>query len=338
MQSWHRGRKIPKAALPMIYIVIFAVLIALAVMGDAHEKDAVYGAANERFDSNITVEYEGTTYRYCGMNITNYLWIGVNDAQITDGNSQDDAQVVLIVLLSADKINQTITPIIVDPDTVITITDDENISGKKRIRIGQARALPGEDMTGSDDTVLALSQLFYGVPIDHSIAVDIDGVSILNDAIGGVLITLEDDLTELDSELVQGTTVSLNGQQIKKFLCGQINPADGAGVSRTELQKVYLDHLRAKLLEHTDGKLYLLKELSKLDGYYVTDLRGGELLSALRRYENYEWKESIDLPGEYHSGEDEAQEFWLNESKTWEILKDLWFKEEHTDKVAGSDE
>lgn len=307
-------------------------------MDDAHEKDAVYGATNEWFDSNITVEYEGTTYRYREMDITNYLWIGVNDAQITDEGSQENGLAVLLVLLSADKKNQTITPIIVDPDTIIAVVDEENSSGGKRIRIGQANALPGEDMTGSDDTVLALSQLFYGVPIDHYIAVDIDGISILNDAIGGVPITMEDDLTELDPELVQGTTVSLNGQQARKVLCGQINQEDGAGTSRTELQKVYLDHLRAKLLEHTDGKLYLLKELSKLDRYYVTDLEGSELLSVLRRYENYEWKESIDLPGEYHSGEDGAQEFWVNESEMWEVLKDLWFKEKHTEKVAGSDE
>lgn len=306
MQRWNRGRKIPKEILPVIYIVIFTVLIVLAFMGDAHEKDAVYGAANERFDSKITVEYEGTTYRYREMNITNYLWIGVNDAQITDGNSQDDVQVVLIVLLSADKINQTITPIIVDPDTVITITDDENISGEKRIRIGQARTLPGGDMTGGDDTVLALSQLFYGVPIDHYIVVDVP-------------ITLEDDLVELNSGLVQGTT-------------------DGAGVSRTELQKVYLDHLRVKLLEHTDGKLYLLKEISKLDGYYTTDLRGSELLSMLNRYENYEWKEIIELPGEYHNGKDEVQEFWPNESQTWKLLENLWFEQERMDKVTKLDE
>lgn len=306
MQRWNRGRKIPKEILLVIYIVIFTVLIVLTVMGDAHEKDAVYGATNERFDSKITVEYEGTTYRYREMNITNYLWIGVNDAQITDGNSQDDVQVVLIVLLSADKINQTITPIIVDPDTVITITDDENISGEKRIRIGQARALPGGDMTGSDDTVLALSQLFYGVPIDHYIAVDVP-------------ITLEDDLVELNSGLVQGTT-------------------DGAGVSRTELQKVYLDHLRVKLFEHTDGKLYLLKEISKLDGCYTTDLRGNELLSMLNRYENYEWKEIIELPGEYHNGEDEVQEFWPNESQTWKLLENLWFEQERMDKVTKRDE
>lgn len=326
LQRGHQGR-ILKVAIPVLYAVIFLVLILFAVLGDAHEQDAQYGSTRERFDSMVTVERMGTTYRYQETNITNDVLI------VTEGDGQENGQAVLLVLLSADQKNQTITPIIVDPDTIVTIAENENSSAEK-IQIGQAKAFPEEDMTDSNGAVWLLSQLFYGVPIDHYIVVDLDEISMLNDAMGGVTISLEADLTELDPEWIQGTTVSLNGERAKKFLCGQIN---GTDTSRTARQMVYLDHLRGNLLAHTDGKGYILKEMMKRDGSYGTNLRGYELLRALGRYENYEWETSITLPGEYHSGEDGEPEFWLDESETWEMIKDLWFQEEHTDKVSGSD-
>lgn len=338
MQSRKRGRRVPKAVLPTIYLVILTVLIVFAVIEDVQEKNAVYGDTSEVVVSNITVEWEGLTYRYRERDMTNDLLIGVDYTQIMDGSSQDNGQAVLLVLLCADKKKQTITPIVVDPDTIVTVTSDENLSNEKRIRIGQAQVLPGQDMPGSEHTVWAMSQLFYGVPIDHYIAVDIDRISLLNDAIGGVSIALEDDLAEMDSELVQGTMVSLNAEQAKEFLCSRMNPVNGTDVSRTERQKIYLHHLREKLVEDTGGKRYLLKEISKLDGYYTTDLRGSELLRILHRCENYEWQEIIDIPGEYHSDEDGVPEFRLNETQMWKILGKLWFEEEHTEKVTKFDE
>lgn len=338
MHRWNRGRKIRKVAILAIYCAIFILLLLFAFMDDAHEKNMVYGSTGERFDSSVMVEWMGITYRYREMDVTNYLLIGVNDEPIADEDAQESGQAVLLVLLSADKRNQTITPIVVDVDTIVEIEEDddpENSSGEKRVRIGQHQAVRGKDTTGSDSTVRTLSQLFYGVPIDHYIAVDMEGIALLNDAIGGVSITLKDDLTP---ELVQGTTVSLDGKQAKEFICGRVDATDEIDPLRVERQKIYLEHLRAKLYEYTGGKLSLLKDISKLDDYCATDLRSSELLSALHRYENYEWEKIIELPGEYHIGEDGEQEFWLSEPQTWKVLEDLWFEEENTDKMTEYDE
>lgn len=63
------------------------------------------------------------------------------------------------------------------------------------------------------NTEKAVSDLFAGIPIDYYVTMDLDGISTFNDALGGVTVTLEDDFSQIDPEMVKGTTICLQGKQ-----------------------------------------------------------------------------------------------------------------------------
>ena len=61
-----------------------------------------------------------------------------------------------------------------------------------------------------------VSELLYGMPIAGCFSMTIEGISTLNDAIGGVSITVPEDYTDIDPAFVQGTTLTLTGEQAEK--------------------------------------------------------------------------------------------------------------------------
>lgn len=324
-QKRERGQTIRRTSVVAVYGITFVALILFAVMNKTPDAEPVYGSMDGRFDSKIVIEQDGTTYHYREMEITNYLLIGVDNEEGTNGGQAD-----FLVLLSVDRRNRTITPIMVDRDTIATVTTYGvfgNMSGEKQMQICLAQAFHGKDATGSVNTVSALSRLLYGVPIEHYVAVDIEGITLLNDAIGGVKVVLEDDFSALDSEMVQGASIKLKGKQAELFVRSRMTVADGTNASRMKRQRTYLEALLSQLFVSPDEQDDLFeKGLDTLDGHYETDMTDSTILSALQKYDDYEWQTFTVLPGEYCVGADGFTELWLDERQMQQMLTVLWFR------------
>lgn len=326
MKCVPRSRKPRKtmrmALIVAVYCTSFAVLLLLAAVYRAPEKEAVYGSLEGRFDSQITLTRDGATRCYREMEITNYLLLGVDKEQVTL-----DGQADFLVILSVDRRNRQVTPIMVDRDTLAMVTTYGvfgNASGERLMQISLAQAFHAQGQTGSANTASALSRLLYGVPVDHYVAVDLQGIALMNDAVGGVEVTLEDDFTALDPEMRPGSTVLLKGAQAELFVRSRMEVADGTNASRMRRQRAYLEGLLPRLL---DGRGELLREgLKSLNGHYESDLTDSAIFSAVQRYADYEWQEFVTLPGEWRLGEDEFTEFTLDGEATQEILGELWFR------------
>lgn len=314
-------RKAPRVALTVaVYVALFALLILLAVTSRAPEEEVVYGSLEGRFDSAITLQAGDTTCHYREMEITNYLLIGVDTDVLTSGSAQAD----FLVLLSVDRRAGTITPLMVDRDTIAPVTTYGafgNASGEKQMQICLAQAFHGKQMTGSDNTSQALSRVLCGVPIDHYVAVDMAGITLLNDAIGGVEVHLEDDFSALDPAMVQGATILLKGRQAELFVRSRMDVADGTNASRMQRQRLYLESLLPRLFEGSAWE----DALRALQGHYETDMTDAAMLSDLQKYGDYRWQSWITLPGAYHIGEDGFTEFHPDEDAKQSMLCALWF-------------
>lgn len=324
-QKWERGQMIRKTAVIAVYGITFAVLILYAAMNKTPDAEPVYGSMEGRFDSKNVIEQDGAKYHYREMEISNYLLIGVDNEDDTNGGQAD-----FLVLLSVDRRNRAITPIMIDRDTMAAVTTYGvfgNMSGEKQLQICLAQAFHGKDATGSANTVSTLSRLLYGVPIEHYVAVDIEGITLLNDAIGGVEVVLEDDFSALNPEMVQGASIQLEGKQAELFVRSRMNVADGTNASRMKRQRMYLEGLLSKLFASSDEQAAPWeKALQKLDGHYETNMPDSGILSTLQKYNDYEWQAFMVLPGEYRVGADGFTELWLDESQTQQMLTALWFR------------
>lgn len=218
----------------------------------------------------------------------------------------------------------------VDRDTIASVTTYGvfgNVSGEIKTQLCLAQAFHAKGVTGSDNTLSALSKLMYEVPIEHYVTVDLGGIHLLNDAIGGVEVTLEDDFSALDPAMTQGATVLLQGDQAEWFVRSRMTVADGTNASRMKRQKLYLENLLHKLFVDTQEKDAAIENaLAQMSGHYETDMSEATLLKIIQKYDDYEWQPFVTLPGEYSIGEDGFTEFWLDEAGTNEIMLPIWFR------------
>ena len=85
----------------------------------------------------------------------------------------------------------------------------------------------------------AVEGLLLGESIDFYVAMNMDGISELNDLAGGVTVTLEDDFSSIDPAMAKGTTLTLHGDQAETFVRSRMTVGDGTNASRMERQEAF---------------------------------------------------------------------------------------------------
>ncbi len=88
-----------------------------------------------------------------------------------------------------------------------------------------------------------------------------DAVPIINDAVGGVTVTVLDDMTSADPALEKGAEVTLQGKQALTYVRTRRGLDDSTNLHRMERQRQYM------------GELYkgLINKLSGDDGFAAFD-------------------------------------------------------------------
>ena len=160
------------------------------------------------------------------------------------------------------------------------------------------------------NTVKAVSDLLIGVPIDHYIALDMDGMSLLNDALGGVTVTLEEDFSDMDPAMTVGSTIRLQGQQAEYFLRGRMTVGDGTNKSRMTRQAAFMEAAADLLYDQMSADADFINQLlNALEAHLVTSCESGWLISQAYTAHKYTRTEPIRLAGEHTVGSDGFVEF-----------------------------
>ena len=317
----------------LVYILVFALLIFMKMNEGSQEQKTVFGSMEGRFRSSIVLEHEGDTLYYRQNEITNYLVIGLDKTDLQQVTVyQRGGQADFMVVLSIDRRTRTVTPIMLDRDTM---TDVQTYgifghpSGSKVMQLCLAQAYAPMRGYGSVNTVNSVENLLCGIKIDHYITIDISAIPVLNDVIGGVEVTLMDDFTVYDPEMVKGATIRLEGEQAEFFVRGRMTVADGTNVSRMTRQQQYIDGFMAQLrqaMEEDSNKMVEL--LDAVSGHMQTDASRDTLLHDAGAYEDYTWKTMKTLEGTHRIDEYRFAEFWVDEEAMKDLVADIWFMKE----------
>jgi len=314
----------------LLYAVILLCLVIALLVWRGPEEKASFGSMEGRFDSRISLDYYGRTVRYRQNEITNYLLIGVDNEALGSAEYRYGGQADFLLLLSVDRRSRTVTPVMIDRDTMTPVTvygAFGNPAGTRTMQICLAQAFGSESVTGSENTVKAVAGLLGGIRIDRCIAMDMSGINLLNDAVGGVTVTLEDDLSNLDPALRKGATVHLQGMQAEHFVRGRMTVADGTNRSRMKRQRQYVSALIDRMTDMFEsGELSPADLLQAVSGHIRSDARENTLLSEANAYSSYEWKEFRLLPGEHALGDDGFMEYRTDEEALMDMIVDIWFK------------
>ena len=226
-----------------------------------------------------TVYRDGKYYRYrTGM--VNLLLMGVDaDEKPAQPHAYGgDYQADVILLAALDTENDCMTLIAVSRDTMCDIAileDDQHRQGVARAQIALSYAY-GDGLTVSCELCReAVSTLFHGLEIDGYGAFFLGGVGTLNDALGGVTVTVPEDLPftmPAFRGLTPGAAAALTGEQARAFIQWREENADGND-GRMQRQKQYLlsaiSRLREQVKANPASALGLYNALSD---YVLTDL------------------------------------------------------------------
>ena len=326
-------RTIKIAGSILIYLLVLAGLLLYVYFDVTQEKEPVFGTVDSLYLSDIVMEYNGSTYYYRENEITNYLLIGLDrDSLNQTTGHQNGGQADFLVVLSIDRINRTITPVMLDRDTMTQVQTYGvfgHPSGKRVMQLCLAQAYSGTQVSGSRNTAMAVENLLHGVKMDRYVTIDISAIPILNDGIGGVEVTLEDDFTVYDPSMKQGATVRLMGEQAEFFVRGRMTVADGSNASRMARQQQYICSFLGQLHRQmeSDGNL-LVKLWNSAAGHVQSGTPEEILLQELDAYSNYEWQPMQTLQGTHSLDEYRFAEFRVDDDALRKMAAEIWFIKE----------
>ena len=171
------------------------------------------------------------------------------------------------------------------------------------------------------NTVSAVSSLLFDAPIDYYMQVPMTAIPVLNDVVGGVPITFQEGMTDIDPAFVKGATVRLDGSQAEKFVRSRMGLSDDTNTYRMERQLQYLDSFQncAREAIDTDSQ-FVLTLLEKLSDYLQTNLTGDQLVTFITQLDESEIS-PIRPPQGTLTLEDGHYAFYVDLDPTWEDVK-----------------
>lgn len=174
------------------------------------------------------------------------------------------------------------------------------------------------------NTADAVSRMLFDAPVQNYIQVPMSAIPVLNDLVGGVPVTIAEDLTAVDPAFVKGATVRLTGEQAEKFVRARMALEDDTNLARMRRQRDYLDSFQkcARKAINTDSQ-FVVKLLEKLGEYLQSDLTGQQLSDLITRLDHSEVSDIRSPEGKLVLGE-EHYEFYVDEDSLWELVKSVY--------------
>lgn len=174
------------------------------------------------------------------------------------------------------------------------------------------------------NTMNAVSSLLFDAPIDSYIQIPMSAIPVLNDLVGGVPVTIAEDMTAVDPEFAAGATIWLNGEQAERFIRARKTLEIDTNLARMERQRQYLDSFQrqAKKAFNSDSH-FMIKMLEKLSEYLQSNLTAQQLSDLVTRLDKSQISPIRFAEGELKKGE-EYYEFYPDEASLWEMVRNAY--------------
>ena len=255
------------------------------------------------------------------------LLIGVDHFINGTGQSSYE-QADFLVLIAADPRTEEVTAIQFNRDTMTPVDfldDDGNYITTLTQQLALAHTYGGSQKRCCENTVNAVSRILRGVPIRHYVSVTMDAIGILNDAVGGVTITVPEDMTMVDPELAEGQTVTLHGDQALSFVRARMGVGSGLNTSRMQRQKQYITEFQKQYLAKSAADSgFSTSTLMSVNDYMVSDCTVDQLSALLNTVGGYDLGETI-IPEGQNVYDNAFIEFYLDQAAMQELAMETFY-------------
>lgn len=324
--------------------LIIILIIALSILGGGYyllsQKNAASSkAGGQNSDSrNQTdlnqnsdiVEYKGETYKY-NDHLSNYLFLGIDTREAVDTyQSQADAgQADAIFLVSMDRATEKIKVLFIPRDSMTRIevfnpygqslgetTDHLNI----QYAFGDGKEKSCELMK------TAVSDMLDGLPIQGYCSMNMDGISVITDFVGGIQLTIPDDsLADVNPKYKKGAVVDITGETAEQFVRYRDIDKTQSALVRQERQKTFLQALVQKAQEKAGEDAGFVTGLyDSVKSYTVTNM-GNDIFAKLLAASQNGITDTETVPGEGTHGEN-FDEYHIDEDALSDLIISMFYE------------
>ncbi len=351
-----RMRKLMKKEVIMTAIVSILVLVVLGISGigiiravgknrlfgntDMNKPDLHMPAGKEALTKEEEskwqegwIKYQGRIYQY-NDEIMTFLVMGIDKysdvkevAEGTDGGQAD--ALFLVVLNPTDK---SIKVIGINRNTITDIDrydDKGEYVDTIRAQIAVQHGYGNGVEESCEYQVKAVGNLLYGLPIHGYAAVNMSAIETINDAVGGVDITVLEDLTKKDKSLVKGAQVHLTGETAFWYVKYRDTGIFASADMRLERQKQYLKAFIRRARQAASEDMSVIMDLYQaVMPQMVTDVSPDEVAYLVPLLLDYRFSEDgfYSMKGETIKG-NKFEEFYPDENALREMILDIFYEE-----------
>lgn len=299
----------------ILILVLVLIYCGLRIL----ESNVYSGSSSQDAYVSKTITRDGIDY-FPRQDITVMMVLGI-DQQNGAGDSGKPFS-DLAMLLIFDQSSKELRILNLDPDTMLNSPGGDGES--ELVRLAETYSFGSDPKDGCERTGKAISNFLYGIEIDHYLSLNYEAIAHLNDAVGGVTVTVEDDLSQADSTIPKGT-VTLRGEQAISYIRSHRGAEDQADVSRMKRQQDYargfLEAFRDKSAQDPG---FILSAFETVSSHLVSDCSVITLASFMARYSDYELLEILHPEGETVTGTQDM-EFHVDEQQLDELILRLFY-------------
>lgn len=279
------------------------------------------------------VKYDGKIYAY-NEDILTFLIMGIDKnsdvKEVAEGTNGGQADALFLAVMNPH--DKTIRVIGINRNTMTDI-DLYNEEGTYINTVEAQIAVQHGFGNGVEESCeyqkKAVQRLFYNLPIHGYAAVNMSAIPTINDSVGGVDVTVLEDLTRIDNTLVKDTNVHLMGQSafwyVKYRDTNKFASADG----RLARQKQYLNAFIREAKKTVKSDITTAFDLYRaVTPQMVTDITIDEVAYLAPIVTDYRFDNDsfYMLEGETVEGE-RFEEFYADEDALYELIIEVFYEE-----------
>ena len=274
----------------LVFFGIILILVLMMLYSGLRilESTVLYrGQDQEPVFESKTITRDGVDY-FPRQDITTVLVMGIDKygpvekSDMYTNTGASDMNMVLIF----DEVNEICNVLHINRDTMLEMPV-LGIGGRPAGTYYGQLALAHTYGTGLEDSCenvrKTISDFLYGVELDYYVAMHMDAIGILNDAVGGVTVNVTEDFSAVDPTIGLGE-VKLMGEHAINYVRTRREVGDQLNISRIQRQQKYMDgfvdSFRRAMTEETD---LIISAYEQVQPYLVTDC-SANAISGISRF------------------------------------------------------
>lgn len=326
--------------------IIIAVLVIVAVyfiIRGMDRRDMAQHAATENGTERTWEEFkeEAVSIKLNKKKYTfehpvkTYLFLGTDKSgnEEAEGEDYNGSMADALMLVAIDDTDKTYGILQLNRDTITEVPlllKDGTADASAEIQLCTAHWYGKDKAASCENTEKTITKMLGGLPIDGYYALKMEAMTLLNHEVGGVTVTLEDDMSKLDPEMKKGATLTLTDHQAELLMQSRYAMEDDRNTERMRRQQIFMKAFMTKMKEKNAKDVNETINLyDRLRPYATTDIKMNDLTTMLKNMQGYTDKGIITIDGESKIGEKlhdgkKHWEFYMDKDSLESAMKKLY--------------